>query len=284
MEILENGVYEGERALFHKKDLSIRYCTFQNGESPLKEGENFYIKDTSFKWKYPLWYCKNVKVEDSYFLETARSGIWYTENIDIKNSVLDAPKLFRRCKNVSLENVAFYNAEETFLNTSGITLKNVMARGKYFASGSENITAENLEVVGDYVFDGSSNITVKNSRFISKDAFWNTENVVVENSYIVGEYLAWNAKNITFVNCTIESLQGLCYVDGLKMINCRLLNTTLSFEYSANIDAEITTVIDSVKNPSSGVIKAKGIKELILEEDKVDINAITIKIDLPNKN
>lgn len=284
MEALKYKVYEGERALFNKRDLDIEGCTFQNGESPLKEGCNFLIKDTSFKWKYPLWYCKNIKVEDSYFLETARSGIWYTENIEIKNSILEAPKLFRRCKNVRLENVCFYNASETLLNTKDISLKNVKAKGTYFASGSSGITAENLEIVGDYAFDGCKNITIKNGRFISKDAFWNTENVVVEDSYIVGEYLAWNAKNITFKNCIIESLQGLCYIDGLKMINCKLLNTTQSFEYSKNIDAEINTEIDSVKNPSSGIIRAKGIKELILENDKVDVKATQIIADLPKKN
>ncbi|WP_370784283.1 DUF3737 family protein [Faecalibacillus intestinalis] len=36
-------------------------------------------------------------------------------------------------------------------------------------------------------------------------------------------------KNITFVNCKIESLQGLCYIEGLKMVNCKLINTTLCF-------------------------------------------------------
>ena len=54
------------------------------------------------------------------------------------------------------------------------------------------------------------------------------ENVTVYDSVIIGEYLAWNTKNITFVNCTIESLQGLCYIEGLKMVNCKLINTTLA--------------------------------------------------------
>lgn len=260
------GIYEGERALFKAKDVDIAYCTFQNGESPLKESRNVKLYETSFKWKYPLWYTKNVEIENCYMLDTARAGIWYTENLTAKNFVIKAPKAFRRCDKVRLENVTFYDASETMWNCNNVTLENVKVNGTYFAMNSSNMTINNIEVIGDYSFDNVKNMTIKNARLLSKDAFWNTENVVVENSYIVGEYLAWNAKNITFINCTIESLQGLCYVDGLKMINCRTLNTTLSFEYSKNIDAEITSTIDSVKNPTSVVIKAPCVNTLILSE------------------
>ena len=71
------------------------------------------------------------------------------------------------------------------------------------------------------------------------------------------------------MNCTIESLQGLCYIDNLVMKNCKLINTTLAFEYSS-VDADITGEVDSVMNPSSGRISAEAIKELIMEKDKID--------------
>ena len=76
-------------------------------------------------------------------------------------------------------------------------------------------------------------------------------------------------KNLTLINCTIESLQGMCYIDNLVMKNCKLINTTLAFEYSS-VDAKIHGTIDSVLNPSSGVIRADEIKELTVEKDKVD--------------
>lgn len=44
---------------------------------------------------------------------------------------------------------------------------------------------------------------------------------------------------------------------------------TLAFEYSG-IDEECSTVIDSVCNPSRGNIRAKEIKELILDECKCE--------------
>ena len=126
-----------------------------------------------------------------------------------------------------------------------------------------------VKLDGNYSFDGCRNVEIRNSNLLSKDAFWNTENVTVYDSFISGEYLGWNAKNLTLINCTIESLQGMCYIDNLVMKNCKLINTTLAFEYST-VDADICSKIDSVMNPTSGTIKAQHIDNLIIEKDKVD--------------
>ena len=66
----------------------------------------------------------------------------------------------------------------------------------------------------------------------------------------------------------MESLQGFCYMENLKLVNCKL-NVTLAFEYST-VDADICSKIDSVMNPTSGTIKAQHIDNLIIEKDKVD--------------
>jgi hypothetical protein len=165
--------------------------------------------------------------------------------------------------------VAFSNAAETLWNCDGVRLKDVTAKGDYFGMGTDNVEADGLKLFGNYCFDGSRNVRVTGSRLLSKDSFWNAENVVVKDSFISGEYLGWNAKGLTFEKCTIESLQGLCYIDSLVMRNCRLINTTLAFEYST-VDADITTGVDSVINPSGGIIRAESIGELIIEKDKVD--------------
>ena len=78
------------------------------------------------------------------------------------------------------------------------------------------------------------------------------------------------------MNCTIESLQGLCYIDGLTLENCKLLNTTLAFEYSS-VDADVQGHIESVFNPSSGSIVADSIGELIVEPERVDPAATHIE-------
>lgn len=267
--------FTGERALFATNGAHMSHVIFADGESPLKESSDLQLTDCSFQWKYPLWYCRNVQVEDTVFAEMARAGIWYTNHISLKDCLYEAPKGFRRVDDLTLLNVDFPNASETLWHCSNVRMKNVVAKGDYFGMNSRNVEIENFRLAGNYSFDGCQNVTLRGGKLLSKDAFWNCENVVVYDSYICGEYLGWNSRNVTFVNCTIESLQGMCYMENLTMKNCRLLNTTLAFEYST-VDAEITTVIDSVKNPRSGIIRAAGIDELIMEPECIDPSATEI--------
>lgn len=278
MKRINQQLLKGERALFNSKDLEISYSTFAEGESPLKESQNIKIDHTLFKWKYPLWYCKNVVVDDSTLFEMARSGIWYTENISIRNTIIEAPKTFRRAKGITLEKVNMVNADETLWNCDDISLKTVTAKGDYFGMNSTDIKIDGFELIGNYSFDGGKNIEIHNAKMLSKDAFWNCENVTVYDSFISGEYLGWNSKNLTFVNCTIESLQGMCYIDNLVMKNCRLLNTTLAFEYST-VNVHINGTIDSVMNPAGGIIRADGIDELIMDETKIDTKKTQIILE-----
>ena len=276
MKKLEQGLFVGERALYNSKDLEIVDSTFMDGESPLKESENIKLRNCIFKWKYPLWYCNHVEVYNTTWLDTARSGIWYTHDLRIIDSFIEAPKQFRRSSDIYLENVTIPNAEETFWACENITLKNVVAKGNYFGMNSKNIKIENFTLAGNYAFDGAKNIEIHNAKMNSKDSFWNCENVVVYDSTIIGEYLGWNSKNIKFVNCTIDSLQGMCYMDNITMENCKLLNTNLCFEFCHDVDATINSKIDSVKNPYNGVIKAKAIDEVILDENLIDKSKTTI--------
>lgn len=277
MKIIKNGDLVGERALFATRDAEIYDSRFYDGESPLKESRDLVIANCSFEWKYPLWYCKNVSVSDTYMATTARSGIWYTDNIEMKNCIIDAPKTFRRCEGVRLFDVTLLNAQETLWSCEEITLTNVGVRGDYFGMNCKGVRADRLRISGNYAFDGGRDIVIKSSVLYSKDAFWNCKNVTVIDSVIVGEYLGWNSENVRFVNCDIESNQGLCYMEGVVLENCRFRNTDLAFEYSS-VEADIRSHIDSVKNPTSGNITADSIGEIIHEPERVDIKKTKIKV------
>lgn len=266
---IHQEILTGERALFQGKQLKIYDTVFEDGESPLKESRNIELLGSMFKWKYPLWYSENIRLKDCSLFEMARAGIWYTNKISVEGTIIEAPKNFRRCNDVKLQNVLFTNAEETLWNCKNVEMKGVRAKGDYFAMNSENMILRDFQLVGNYSFDGVKNMEIYHAKLLSKDAFWNSENVTVYDSYISGEYLGWNAKNLTLVNCTIESLQGLCYIDNLVMKNCKLVHTTLAFEYSS-VDVDINGKIDSVLNPSSGVICADEIEELTMEKDKIN--------------
>lgn len=183
MKSIKNHFFEGERILFGLNDAELDGVTFGQGESPLKEANNIKVKNSVFKWKYPLWYDQNVEVEDSVFETMARSGIWYTKNISIKNSSLQAPKLFRRAQKITLDNVHFANAEETMWSCDDLKITNSQISGDYFGKDSKNIYLDHVSIIGNYAFDGAENIEVHNSTFVAKDAFWNCKNVKVYDSY-----------------------------------------------------------------------------------------------------
>lgn len=278
MKKITGGTYTGERALYHISDTEIFDAVFSDGESPLKESRGLSLSSVRFEWKYPLWYCKNVEAVGTLLSQTARSGIWYTHNIKFTDSLIEAPKTFRRSSGITLIRTDMPNAEETLWSCRDIEIRDSRAAGDYFCMNCENVLAENFSLDGNYCFDGARNVTVKNARLMSKDAFWNTENVTVSDSVIVGEYLGWNSKNLTFINCTIESNQGLCYIENLKLVNCELRNTDLALELST-VDCEIVSSVDSIKNPISGRIHARSIGEIILDTDMINPELTEITTD-----
>lgn len=270
MNEVRQKILTGERAMFGSQNTRFYDCVFDKGESPLKESGNIELSCCLFRWKYPLWYCQNVKADGCTWFDMARAGVWYTSNIEVNNAVIQTPKNFRRSRGIKLTDVAFTDAKETLWSCSEVKMKNVSAaKADYFLMNCSDLDIDGLTLDGNYSFDGVKNAVIRNSRLLTKDAFWNSENITVYDSFISGEYLGWNSKNLTLVNCTIESLQGMCYIDNLVMKNCKLINTTLAFEYS-NVEAEIPSRIESVFNPGSGTIHAEQIGELIIEKDKID--------------
>lgn len=277
MKKITGEIFEGERALYASQGLDIYDTVFKNGESHLKESSDIKLEGCIFEWKYPLWNCDKIEVKDTTLLQSARSGIWYTDGISMTGCTIDAPKTFRRSSNITLVNCTMPYAQESLWSCSDIKISSLCATGDYFGKCAESIRADGLMLSGNYAFDGAKNIEISSSRLISKDAFWNCENVTVRDSVIIGEYLAWNSKNITFINCTIESNQGLCYIDGLKLVDCKLINTDLCFEYCKNIEASVIGNIISVKNPTSGYIQADSIGEIILDNNFCNPNDTVIK-------
>lgn len=270
MEKIINKKFTGERALFTSKDLYLEKCGFMDGESPLKESQNLELKECVFFYKYPLWYTKDVKMNQCTLKDEARSGLWYVDKFEMNNCQIETIKTFRRSKNITVNNTKFLDAKETMWNCENVKLFYVHIKGDYFGINCKNVEADNLVVEGNYIFDGSENVTVRNSYLESKDAFWNCKNVTLINCTIIGEYLGWNTENLTLINCKIESHQGLCYINKLTMYHCEVTNSDLTFEYSKDINAEITTVVDSIKNPINGQIVVKDVKELILDRNFIN--------------
>ena len=91
----------------------------------------------------------------------------------------------------------------------------------------------------------------------------------MKDSVIKGEYLAWYSNGLTLVNCKIIGTQPFCYCKSLKLINCEMIDTDLAFEKS-EVEAVITTKVDSIKNPLSGQIQVPDVGEIIMDDEKAE--------------
>ncbi|KRM78185.1 hypothetical protein FC84_GL001207 [Lapidilactobacillus dextrinicus DSM 20335] len=273
---IKQQYFSGERALFGANDVAIKHAVFLDGESPLKESENVSIDESTFTYKYPVWNSINTVMTNSKVELEARAGFWYDNGLTIKDSVIMAPKEIRNSQNVTLENVYFSDGEETLWNCEDVTIKNVQVKGDYFCQHSKNVYVDHLTLDGKYAFDSCENVEVHNSRMMFKDTFWNCKNVTIYDSFLSGKYLSWHAENITFINCTIETEQGLCYLDHLTMKNCTMMNSDRVFEFCSNVDIDINSHIESVKNIMSGTVRAQSIGKLVMDPTKVDVSQTKI--------
>ena len=86
---------------------------------------------------------------------------------------------------------------------------------------------------------------------------------------IKGEYLAWYSDGLTLINCKIVGTQPLCYCRNLKLIDCEMVDTDLAFEKS-QVEATVTTKVDSIKNPKSGRIQVPELGELVMDEAEAE--------------
>lgn len=261
MELVKDKQYGGERPLFGSHDMRLDNITIVDGESGIKCCKNLECVNSKFYGKYPWWHVDGSVIEDCYFAPGSRSAIWYSNDMVMRNCVIDGPKFFREMRNLELENVKITDADETFWKIDGLKIRNVeLHEGTYPFMFSKNIYVDGLKSDSKYVFQYCKNVEVHNAEITTKDSFWECENVTVYDSKLDGEYLAWHSKNVKLVRCHISGEQPLCYLDGITLEDCTFDPACdRAFEDSSNIDAQIRGAITEVKNPISGRIVADAI-------------------------
>lgn len=265
--IIENKTFDNERALYGSHDIVLKNCAFDgpaDGESALKECSDIDAQNIFFNLRYPCWHVHGLNISSSEMTDKCRAALWYSDHIRIQNSKLHGIKALRECRNVEITGSDIISPEFGW-SVTNIRMEKSKAQSEYFMMRSEHIEFKEVEFSGKYSFQYIKDAVFDNCRFDTKDAFWHAEHVLVRDSLVKGEYLAWYSKNVTFENCTIIGTQPLCYCENLRLINCRMLETDLSFEKS-EVEADITTEVLSIKNPTSGVIRVPAVKEIILDD------------------
>ncbi len=266
MKIVSDAEFGGERPLFATHDLILENVTIHAGESALKCCSEITANNCRFEGKYPFWHTKGFRVNDCVFTPGARAALWYSSDLVMTNTLVEAPKMFREMTNLALTNVRIPDAQETLWHCHNVSLNDVEVKNAdYLFMHSSDIKIENYRQQGNYSFQYCKNVEIHNAHIDSKDAFWNTENVTVYDSELTGEYLGWHSKNLKLVRCKISGTQPLCYCKGLIMEDCIFGDDAdLAFEDS-EVNATIKSNIISVKNPRTGSIKALAIGETILD-------------------
>lgn len=64
-------------------------------------------------------------VENCIFREGARAALWYSCDLKMTDTLVEAPKMFREMDGIYLENVQIPDAAETLWHCRNVELRNV---------------------------------------------------------------------------------------------------------------------------------------------------------------
>ena len=267
MKLYENMSFDEERALYGSDGVLVRNCKFdgeRDGESAFKESRDVKTENCYFNLRYPFWHDDGVTIDSCEMTSLCRAALWYSNDIEIRNSKLHGIKALRECADIKIIDSDILSVEFGWFSKN-INMLRTHAEGEYFMMRSQNLNFRDMSLKGKYSFQYISDSVFENCNFDTKDAFWHAKNVIVRNSVVKGEYLAWYCENVTFENCIISGTQPLCYCKGLKLINCEMHGADLAFEKS-EVEATLTTPVISIKNVSAGHIAVPAVDELICDD------------------
>lgn len=278
MELIKNQHFEGERPLFESHHLRLENVTIGDGESAIKECSDIEAQNCRFWGKYPFWHVDKFIIQDCQFDAGARSALWYSSYLLMRDTRIDAPKMFREMHHLHLDNVVINDADETFWRCQFIEAKNLeLHEGTYPFMFCDFVRIDGLKCDSKYVFQYCRNVELRNANIVTKDSFWECENVNIYDSVLDGEYLAWHSKNVRLVNCHLVGEQLLCYADNLVLENCTFdKSCDRVFEYS-HVNADIRGHIENIKNPSSGHIVADSIGSITIDKNVKQPNDCVIE-------
>ena len=267
MELIQGKAFDVERAFYGRSELRVRECRFDgpaDGESAFKECRDIAAERCYFNLRYPFWHDRGLRLDSCELTEKCRAALWYSEDVVITGSALHGIKALRECADVTVRDCGIISPEFGW-SVRGMTMENCSAESEYFMLRARDLKFTNVKLKGKYSFQYIEDSVFEGCTFDTKDAFWHARNVTVRNSVVKGEYLAWYCENVTFERCRIIGTQPLCYCKGLKLIDCEMIGTDLAFEKS-EVEATVTTAIDSIKNPYAGCICAPAAGEVIIDD------------------
>ena len=125
MKVISNAEFGGERPLFESHDLRLENVIIRAGESAIKQCSNIEAVDCRFEGNYPFWHVHGFVIDRCFFDVGGRSALWYSDNLKMTNTRIDAPKMFREMHDIEIENVEIKDADEVFWRCKNLDIKNL---------------------------------------------------------------------------------------------------------------------------------------------------------------
>ncbi|MBQ4021631.1 MAG: DUF3737 family protein [Bacteroidales bacterium] len=101
MKEIKNQEFGGERPLYCEHDLYLENVVIHAGESAIKETSDITAVRCRFEGKYPFWCCDRFTVKDCIITVGARAALWYSRDLLMEDTIVDAPKMFREMERLS---------------------------------------------------------------------------------------------------------------------------------------------------------------------------------------
>ena len=149
MQKIKDMTFDAERAFYGSRGLSLENCRFDgpaDGESAMKESRDITANGCYFNLRYPFWHDDNVVIDSCELTPLCRAALWYTKNVDIKNTRLHGIKALRECADINIENCDIESPEFGWFSKR-ISVSDTHAVGEYFMLRAEGLKIHNLKFV-----------------------------------------------------------------------------------------------------------------------------------------
>ena len=169
---IENKTYDEERALYESHGVKAVNCRFDgpaDGESAFKESSDIEAEGCFFNLRYPFWHDDRLSISNSEMTEKCRAALWYSKNIDIKDTKMHGIKALRECENVSLYNCDIISPEFGW-SVHGVNMKDCTAESEYFMMRSDHLNFDKVKLKGKYSFQYITDSVFTDCEFNTKDA------------------------------------------------------------------------------------------------------------------
>lgn len=181
-QLLDSELGENARAAFwYSSDGFIKNVTANTIKS-LRNCENIKIEDSHINAKEVGWFCKKLKIKNSFF--KGDYPFLRADNIEIDNSHIEGKYSLQYMNNVTITN-SVLNTKDAFWHSKNVVVKNCKVNGAYLAWYSENVTFIDCEIFGTQPMCYAKKLKLINCTMKNADLSFEYSDVEAEiNGYV----------------------------------------------------------------------------------------------------